>query len=310
MSRPVHLAPLAGIIVTVFMWAAAYPAIGLALAGFTPFGLAAIRYLVAASALAALALAAPPGLPLRQDLWRIFSAGALGITAYNLLINFSQTMVSAGTAGLLVNINPVIAALLGYFFLGDRLRLIGWIGIAISFAGAATIAVSRFEGALTFNWGAGLVLLAAFCLAAMFIVQKPLLARYRPLSLAMWIVWSGSLLLLPFLPSGLASIPDASASAVGAAIFLGIGPGALGYVAWSYALAHYPVSRASSYLYLVAPLVLLLAYLSLGEIPTLVTIAGGLLTLAGVFIVNSFGKLPPSPPVAGSLGEGSHLPPR
>lgn len=287
MNRLARLGPLAGIITTVFMWAAAYPAIGLALTGFTPFGLAAVRYLIAALALAALALVAPPGLPPRQDLWRIVGAGALGISAYNLLLNLGQTTVSAGTAGLLVNINPIIAALLGYVFLADRLS---GIGIAVSFAGATTIAVSRSQGALTFSWGAGLVLLAAFCLAAMFVVQKPLLARYRPLQVAMWIIWSGTLLLLPFLPLGLVSLPKASAPAVGAAIFLGLGPAALAYVAWSYALAHYPVSRASSFLYLVAPLVLLLAYFSLGEVPTFITLVGGVLTLAGVFIVNSFGK--------------------
>ncbi len=287
--------PIVAVAVTIFMWAASYPAIALALTGFTPVGLAAVRYLVAAIALVAVALVARPGLPERRDMVRVVGAGALGITFYNLLLNAGQTSVSAGTAGLLVNINPIIAALLGSLFLGDRLRAIGWLGIIISFAGAATIALSRSSGGLTVNGGAGLVLLAAFCLAGMFVVQKPLLSRYRPLSVAMWIIWSGSLLLLPFLPSGIASLATAPPSATAAAIFLGIGPAALAYAAWSYALAHFPVSRASSFLYLVAPLVLLLAYLLLGEIPSPVMVLGGALTLTGVFIVNYFGKAAPSP---------------
>lgn len=290
-SRAANLVPLAAILITVFMWAAAYPAIAIALKGFGPLGLAAIRYLVAALVLAALAVVVPPGLPQRRDVPRIAGAGLLGIIAYNILLNLGQTGVGAGTAGLLVNVNPIIAALLGSLFLGDRLRMIGWVGIAISFAGAALIAISRSGSGLTLNWSAGLVLLAAFCLAAMFVVQKPLLAHYRPLPLTMWIIWLGTLPLLVFLPEGFESVAHAPAAAIGAALFLGFGPAALAYVAWSYALAHYPVSRASSFLYLAAPLILLMAYLTLGEIPNLSTVAGGALTLAGVIIVGRFGKV-------------------
>jgi drug/metabolite transporter (DMT)-like permease len=194
----------------------------------------------------------------------------------------------------LININPVLAAILGSLVLHERLSFAGWAGIGISFAGAVIIATTRSGAGLSFSPGAAAILAAAFCFALQWILQKPLLARHRPLAVATWVIWLGTILLLPFLGSALRDLPSAPAGAIGAAVFLGLGPAALAYAVWAYALAHYPVGRATSFLYLVAPVTLVMAYFLLGEIPLPATIMGGALTLFGVIVVNSWGKAPPA----------------
>jgi drug/metabolite transporter (DMT)-like permease len=285
------LAPILAVSVTVLLWSSAFPAIRVGLEGFTHYGLAAVRFALASAVLLVLALATKPGLPRSPDIPRVVLAGGLGIAAYNILLNLGEVTVSAGTTSILVNIHPIVAALAGLILLRERLGVWGWFGIAAAFAGVATIAMTRHgTSALQFEAGALYVLAAAVCFGLHFVVQKPLLARYGPLAVATWMIWSGTLFLLPFLPEGLASLPKASGRSAFAAVYLAIGPAAMAYFAWAYALARFPVGRAATFLYLGIPATLLIAFFWIGEVPAVATLAGGALTLAGVIVVNTLGR--------------------
>jgi drug/metabolite transporter (DMT)-like permease len=69
-------------------------------------------------------------------------------------------------------------------------------------------------------------------------------------------------------------------------IYLGIFPGALGYVCWAYVLSRLPAARAGVFLYLVPAFALLIAWLWLGEQPAAQALLGGALVVAGVVVVN------------------------
>ncbi|WP_203076048.1 DMT family transporter [Falsiroseomonas ponticola] len=282
--------------VTVLLWASAFPSIRAALQAFPPAELAALRFAVASLALGLHLAWARPALPGRADLPRILAAGGLGIAAYNLLLNSGSRVVDAGTASFLVNTAPVFAAILGAALLGERLRPWGWVGIGLSVAGVALIAAGR--GEMGFGAGALLVLAAALCQAAQFVLQKPLLARRGALPVTACLLWAGTAMLLPFLPGALATAASAPAEALGAVIFLGLGPAALAYVAWSHALSRLPVGRAASFLYLVPPVATLIAWAWLGEAPGWGALAGGAVALAGVVLVNTIGRAPAAPPSA------------
>jgi drug/metabolite transporter (DMT)-like permease len=277
---------------TIILWASAFPAIRAGLESFSPLALAALRFAAASAVLAVIAPLAGIGLPAGADWPRVLLAGAVGIAGYNILLNYGQTTVAAGPAAFLINTHPIIAALLGTAFLGERLRPWGWIGIAISFAGVGVIAMERSGGALALERGTIFVLAAAFCFALHFVIQKPLLTRYSALQVATWMIWSGTALLTPFLPQALESVSAASPRSLGATVFLAVGPAVLAYFAWAYALARFPVSRAAAFLYLVVPTTLVIAYLWLGEVPTAGTLGGGALALSGVIVVNTLGRAP------------------
>jgi len=285
-------AALACVALTVLLWASAFPSIRAALVAFGPAELAALRFAIASLALGLYLAWARPPLPNRKELPRILAAGGLGIAAYNLLLNTGSRAVDAGTASFVVNTAPVFTALLGAALLGERLRPLGWFGIALSFGGVALIAVGR--GEMGFGTGALLVLAAAVCQASQFVLQKPLLARCGALPVTACLLWAGTAMLLPFLPGALASAATAPAGALGAVVFLGLGPAALAYVAWSYALSRLPVSRAASFLYLVPPIATLLAWIWLGETPGSGALVGGAVALSGVVLVNTVGRVPAS----------------
>ncbi|KQW38441.1 hypothetical protein ASC76_10530 [Rhizobacter sp. Root404] len=76
--------------------------------------------------------------------------------------------VDAGTAAFIVNMAPIFTAIFGMLFLKERSRVWAWSGFAISFSGIAVIAST--QGTLQFKSGTLLVLGAAVCMAAQFVL--------------------------------------------------------------------------------------------------------------------------------------------
>ena len=128
-------------------------------------------------------------------------------------------------------------------------------------------------------------------------VSGPGISQAAGFEVTCYAMWSGTVFLLPLAPAAMRAAA-APPSALGAAIYLGLGPSALGFVTWGYAIARGSVARAAAVLYLVPPVAFLVAFAWLGEVPHLAEFAGGLLGVAGVTLVNRGGHnrsaLPPA----------------
>ena len=278
---------LAALAVTVVLWSSAFVAIRAALESYNASHLAVFRFVVASVVIGALSIRRGMSLPSRREWFRVIAIGAIGITGYNLALNYGEMDVTAAAASFLVNTVPIITALIALVAGQERLSVAGWVGSLVSFAGVSLVAVGE-EGAVAISIGAALVLLAAVCQSAFFVLQKPLLTKYGSLRVMTWAIWVGTLLLLP-LGGGLATIiPAAPFEGTMAIVYLGVFPGAIGYITWAYVLKHMPVARASTYLYAVPPMTMLIGWVWLREMPSLLSILGGALALGGVVIVNSF----------------------
>jgi len=70
--------------------------------------------------------------------------------------------------------------------------------------------------------------------------------------------------------------------------YLGVFPGALAYVTWTHALSKAPTSLVSSFLYLSPVQAIFIAWLLLNEMPSLISLTGGAISILGVMIVNVF----------------------
>jgi drug/metabolite transporter (DMT)-like permease len=159
----------------------------------------------------------------------------------------------------------------------------------VGFSGVALIASGQ-PGGLSFGTGSTLIVLAAACAAAYSILQRPLFARAEPLDVTALVIVAGALSLTPWLPGGISQVVRARPDTWLMVMFLAIGPGIIGQSCWTYALKSFGAARAGQFLYLVPPSSVGLAWLLLGEIPQANTILGGALALAGVIIVNSWGR--------------------
>jgi len=280
---------VAAIAITVFFWAAAFAGIRAGLDSYGPGALALFRLLVASAALAVYAAIVRMPLPEVGDLPAIFLAGFLALAFYHTALSFGQLTVSAGAASLLINTAPIFTALLAATVLGERLEPIGWIGMLASFVGAALISVGEAEGD-ALDLGVIPILLAAIAVSVYLILQRPYLAKYGPIAFTTYAVWAGTLCTIVFLPGLVTDLGHATPQATLAVIFLGVFPTAVAYVTYAYAFSRMPAPVAVSFLYLIPALAFLIAWLWLGEVPTLLSVIGGVISLAGIVVVNTRGR--------------------
>jgi drug/metabolite transporter (DMT)-like permease len=287
--------------VTVILWASAFVSIRSAGAAYSPGALALGRLLSGALALGVICLIRREGLPARSA-WRgIAVSGVLWFGFYMVVLNWGEQQVDAGTAALVVNIGPILIALLGARLLKDAMppRLLA--GMAVSFAGAVTVGLSMSDDGGASVLGVILCLLAAIAYAGGVVAQKPALGSATPLQVTTFGCFTGAVVCLPFAGQLVSEAADAPASATLNMVYLGVFPTALAFTTWAYALARTTASRMGATTYAVPALVVLMSWLALGEVPGLFTLAGGTLCLAGVAVSRSRARrtaLAPAPVTA------------
>lgn len=279
------------LLVTIIAFSSAFAAGRAALKSYSPEHVAVLRFLIAAVVLLGLALVTRMPVPSRRDLPRIAAMGFSGFAFYNIVLNLGQRTVSAGASSLIVNISPVLVALLAGYFFHERLTRWAWIGFGICFSGVTLIAISTGQG-LRFSPGVFPLLLAACGLAVYSVGQKTLLRRYSPLQFITYAIISAALMLLIFLPGLPEAVASASTEATLSVVYLGVVTSVIGYGSWSYVLSRMPASRAGSFLYFNPAVATLVAWVWLGETPAPLMLVGGALVLAGVIVVNTRGRAP------------------
>lgn len=279
------LAAAAGLVLV--SWAGAYVAISVAVKELSPAPFALAR--IGGAALVLLLLlpfvrGASLRLPPLRDVPVLALMAALAFPIYHVSINTGQQTVSAGVASVLIATLPIFAAFIARFTLGERLSWRGWFGILVAFGGITLLATGR-NGNFELESGALLILLAALSGAGFMVVQRKLTTRYSGLQLTLWGMWLGALMLLPFAPAFFTEIRGASSDTLLAVAYVATLPTAIGYLLWAYVLKMLPAARAASLLYIVPPIAFTMAWILIGDVPSMMDIVSSVIVLAGVALV-------------------------
>jgi drug/metabolite transporter (DMT)-like permease len=274
---------LVAVAVTVVAWASAFLVIRGVRTAFDPGALALGRLTVGALALGIAVLARRAWVaPTRREWLLLAACGLLWFGVYNVALNAAEQHVDAGTAAMLVNVGPIVIALLSGAFLGEGFPRWLMIGAGVAFAGAVLIGVATSGAGGRDAAGVLLCLLAAVTWALGVLAQKPALRRLPALQVT-WVACTiGALACLPFAGRLAHDAGSAGAPALAGLVYLGLVPTAIAFGTWAYALARVPAGRLGVSTYLVPPLAVLGAWPLLGETPPPLALAGGALALAGV----------------------------
>lgn len=178
--------PLVAVVVTLVLWASAFVAIRHLKDDSSPGALSLGRLLVGSACLGAVALWRGLPKPTRREWVSIALIGVLWFGVYNVALNEGERRVDAGTASMLIQVSPVLIALLAAAFLSERFTAALGVGLAVAFAGVAVIGLSTSDSESGRDLvGVALVLVSALVYAISVILQKPLMARLA----AVHVVW-------------------------------------------------------------------------------------------------------------------------
>ena len=135
----------------------------------------------------------------RADLGRLWLCGLTGVTV-NQLLFFNGAATSPVHASIIMTINPVLVLLISAAMLGTAITPRKVAGIALGAAGAITVLLTGGGGGLESHasWqGDLMVLLNAASYGVYLVVVKPLMAKYRPLTVISWVFLFGGLMAFP-----------------------------------------------------------------------------------------------------------------
>lgn len=259
------------------LWGMGFVLAKAGLGQFPPIFLLALRFSIAALVLVWFA-----PLP-RKEMPRILLISLIaGALSYSLtFIALKQIDASLGT--ILIQLEAPLAALLALIFLKEKITWLRGLGILIAFAGVVVIAGQpRFEGNLMpillvigggVTWASGQVLAKT-------------VSHIGGFRLMAWI----AVLVTPQLFAASFLLEDSHLAVVRAAdwrgwlivLYLGLGMTALGYTIWYRLMQHYSVNHVSPFLLLIPVVGVIGSMVLLGERPTLTTLIGGAVVLAGV----------------------------
>jgi drug/metabolite transporter (DMT)-like permease len=274
---------LAAVVVTVLAWASAFVGIRAVGADLSPGALALGRLLVGTAVLGVLLVAAgrPWVAPTRRE-WGLLAVCGVGwFGVYNLALNAAEQHLDAGTTAMLVNVGPILIAVLAGLWLGEGFPRWLVAGLAVAFSGVLLIGLAT-RGAGADVLGVVLCLVAAITYATGVVAQKPVLRRLPPLQVTFTACAVGALCCLPWAGSLAAELGEAPFGSVAGLVYLGVVPTALAFSTWAYALARTDAGRLGVTTYLVPPLVVLMGWLLLDEVPPALAVVGGAVCLAGV----------------------------
>jgi drug/metabolite transporter (DMT)-like permease len=265
-------------------WGLAFVAIRTADFQLSPVNLTILRWLIASAGFLVLApFFGKPKQPVqRHHIPRILVVSLASVTGYHLSLNYAETIVSAGLAGLLISLGPIFVVVLSALFLKEK------IGRRLTMA-----LVAAMTGAVVLSLNAGLnfqeitgplaVVFSAFMYSVFAVGSKPLVKEYGALPTAIWVALIGTAFTLPLITVNFVTqIQQLSTITWLSVIYLALLSTVLANVILYLLIGNRSVSRLSIQLYIVPLVSLVGGIVLLGESVTILMVLGAILMFTGV----------------------------
>jgi drug/metabolite transporter (DMT)-like permease len=274
--------------VTALFWGANFVLAEPVLGDLPPLWAAALRFLLAAALMLAIAGVRREHLLglLRRHAVIYALLGIVGIAAFNVLFFYALKSTSPNNGALIMAINPLLTVLLAGIFLGERVGARHMLALPLALAGVAVVIsggnVARLE-TLTFSHGDLLMLGATSSWAVYNVLTRRFMPQGSPLAHTSWIMVAGALTLLGFALGSGSPIHALGAKAALSMALMVIGGTVLAYLFWGLGIARLGAGRTAIFINLV-PVFAMLTSIFVGKLPSAAQLVGGMLVLGGVVI--------------------------
>jgi drug/metabolite transporter (DMT)-like permease len=276
-----------------------------------PATVAAVRFTLAAILLWVWDRSRPRARPALSfaDLPLIVVLGATAVAGYNIVFLNGLKLAPASDGAIIVpGFAPILTAALAWPFLRERITRAGVLGLLVGFAGL--LLVMRPGGAQAPERLAGdlLFFLGAVAWAVYSLVGRAATARFTPVGATLYAFVAGTLLLLPFaaLERGWRPLLAAPPGAWSGVLYLAIFGSVVAFVFFYEGVHLVGAVRATPFAFLVPVIGVVSSAIILGEQLAALTLIGGLLVLAGLWIVQRRPPTEPATPGGRDEARASH----
>ncbi|MEK6288548.1 MAG: EamA family transporter [Acidobacteriota bacterium] len=272
------------------IWGSNFTAIKYSLEDLLPLSFNALRFTLASIVMLIVAFLAQTGFKLAPgDGRRLFALGLLGNTCYQSLFITGMAHTGAGNAALILATTPLCTAILGRIRKHEYFTTRGVAGLLLAFAGIVMIVISG-RGEVSLGeavLGDSLLLASTVCWSLYTVGSKHLVHKYGSMKATTIMMTSGTpFLLLLCTPSLIRQDwSRVRPMAWAGLVYSGLFAIALAYLIWSYGVRKIGSTRTAIYSNITPVVALLVAWLALGETPTLGQLAGAIVIFAGIYLV-------------------------
>lgn len=221
--------------------------------------------------------------------------GILGVFVHQVLQATALLTINASSAGWLISFSPIFTVILSMLFLHEKMSVSKCAGMILAITGVFLVTSTRIGHSIEFamNIGYLLMMLSTLNWAVYSILIKFLNIPSSSLLITYYSSLLGLILTTPFLirNRGWESISHLTHVEWTHLLFLGVFVSGIAYWYWGKALEVLEASKVSMFLYLEPITTLIAAIFILHEKVFLISVAGGIIIIIGVVIVN--GQLVP-----------------
>jgi len=226
----------------------------------------------------------------RKDMKRMFIAAFFGIALNQIMFFEGLNLTTPINASIIMVGTPIFVLLMSSFLIGEKITGRKTIGIILGFSGAAFLILRNGSFSLSSDTELGnlFILINASSYGLFLVLVKPLMKKYKPLTVMKWVFTFGLIFVIPV---SWKQISSADFGAIPFNIWLSITyvilfTTILAYFLNNYSLQKISPTATSSYMYLQPIIASLVAIAAGKDRLNLTEIIAGILIFTGVYFIN------------------------
>ncbi|MFD2563799.1 DMT family transporter [Aquimarina rubra] len=234
----------------------------------------------------------------KKDIPRLLLCGLLGVATNQFFSMNGLSLTSPVDAAIIVTAMPIFTVIISYFLLKEPLTLTRILGICIGGSGAVLLIYLGNSGLGTGSLKGNIFIgINALAFAFYLVIVKPMMVKYKPITVIVWTFFFGFIFMFPFCIGQLleTNFDTYQTSNWISLLYVVMGPTFLAYLLNMFALQYVKPTVSSSYIYVQPAVAMLLvagmAYFVInsqykGDI-TVVKLLCCILIFVGVYLISS-----------------------
>lgn len=253
-----------------------------------PFGFIVFRVTIAAAIFWMFYYFIREKIDWKNDGWRLVLCSLTGIAVNQLLFYKGISYTTAVNGSIIMTLTPVLVLIWASILIGEKITKQKVLGVIIGLVGALVIIYQPESTVSSGDWrGDTLVLINSASYACYLVIVKPLMKKYKPMTVVTWIFTIGILIVLPV---GFHEASAVTFSSLPPKVWYGtlyaiVGVTVIVYFLNVWTLVKVDSSVVGAFIYLQPVFATLTAILFFGEVFLLKHLVAALFVFFGVWLV-------------------------